>query len=258
MYPSLDCSPFPFNARVAGSPLLSTLHPPFREMHSRNPSPITLPAAFVCFAEIRPRLHVFFSRHSLPSQPECSQHHASPLTPSPSLDRRLRECFVPVLLLLYAFASRVSSLRIRHRSPVLARNNREIVLSSLSSNVSTPSVFAKSLFPRGPSSPFRYDLRFLFLSHLHRGSPSSSLPHFTPHSLLPDSSPHRNPQITPSPVSLVLAQHKIFISGEWGSELSQHWCWVHEVARVKMIYGDDGVLAAGRAGTMVVIKFAGR
>ena len=175
----------------------------------------------------------------------CFTEHRSPLFPSCSqLHRRLvsDSRFCPPLGYF----------------PVLARNNRDIVLSSLSSNMSTPSVFAKSLFPHSPSSPFRYDLRFLFLSHLHRGSPSSSLPHFTPHSLLPDSSPHRNPQITPSPVSLVVAQHKIFISGEWGSKMSQHWCWVDEVARVRMIYGDDGVLAAGRAGTMVVFKFAER
>ena len=52
-------------------------------------------------------------------------------------------------------------------------------------------------------------------------------------------------------------QHKIFISGEWGSKLSAQWSWLDDEARVMAIYSDGGVLAAGRARTVAVFTFAG-
>jgi len=114
--PSLGCSPFPPNARIAGPSHRSTSYSPFRAMCSRSLSAISLPAASVCSIELRVHLPPLFSRHCLLSLPECCQHPVLTPTPNPSLHPWLRECIAPVLLLLYRLARQLSTPPISHQS----------------------------------------------------------------------------------------------------------------------------------------------
>ena len=148
--PSLGCSPFPHNARIAGSSHRSTSYSPFRAMCSRNLSAISLPAASVCSIELRVHLPPLFSRHCLLSLPECSQHSVLTPTPNPSLHPWLRECIAPVLLLLYRLAPQLSTPPISHQSQMNSPLCRARV-----SQIYAPRCFSPAVSCNAGPSPIR-------------------------------------------------------------------------------------------------------